>query len=78
MLQGRMTQVHYRIVARYAAHEAASLCRGVFVSPSKRAARFVARFALSGIGVMNPDCSTRWTTNPYCNRKGHVITSSDR
>jgi hypothetical protein len=78
MLQGRMTQVRCRIVARYAAHEAASLCRGVFVSPSKRAGRFVARFALSGIGVMNPDCSTHWKTNPYCNGKGHVITSSDR
>jgi hypothetical protein len=78
MLQCRMTQVRCRIVARYAAHEAASLCRGVFVSPSKRAGRFVARFALSGIGVMNPDCSTHWKTNPYCNGKGHVITSSDR
>jgi hypothetical protein len=78
MLQGRMTQVHCRIVARYAAHEAASLCRGVFVSPSKRAGPFVARFALSGIGVMNPDCSTHWKTNPYCSTKGHVVTSSDR
>jgi hypothetical protein len=78
MIQGRMTQVHCRIIARYPAHEAASLCRGVFVSPSKRAGPFVARFALSGIGIMNPDCSTHWKTSPYCNRKGQVITDASR
>lgn len=78
MLKGRMTRVRCRIVARYPAYEAASLCRGVFVSPSKPARRFEARFALSGIGVMNPVCSTHWKTSPYCNRKNHVITDSDR
>lgn len=77
MLKGRMTTVRCRIVARYPAHEAASLCRGVFISPSKPARRFLARFALSGIGVMSPDCSTDWQTSPYCVRKGHVITSRD-
>jgi hypothetical protein len=74
MLTGRMTRVHCRIVARYAAHEAASLCRGVFVSPSKPARRFVARFALGGTGVMNPDCTTDWKTSPYCVRRGVVVT----
>jgi hypothetical protein len=77
MLQGRMTRVRCRITARYPAHEAAALCRGVFVSPSSRAGPFVARFALSGTGVMNPDCSTHWKTSPYCTRKGHVITDAD-
>lgn len=78
MLQGRMTKVRCRIIARYPAHEAATLCRGVFISPSKPARPFVASFSLSGIGVINPDCSTHWKTSPYCNRKGRVITSSDR
>ena len=78
MIQGRMTEVRCKIIARYPAHEAASLCRGVFVSPSRRAGPFVARFALSGIGTMNPDCSTHWKTSPYCNRKGHVITDASR
>jgi len=78
ILQGRMTKVRCTIIARYPAHEAATLCRGVFVSPSKRAGPFVARFALSGIGVMNPDCSTHWKTSPYCTRKGHAFTDSDR
>lgn len=52
-IQGRMTQVHRMIVARDPAHEAWSICRGVFVWPTKRAGPFVARFAHSGIGVMN-------------------------
>jgi hypothetical protein len=78
MVKGRMTQVGCTIIARYPAHEAASLCRGVFVSPSTPARPFAARFALSGIGVMNPVCSTDWKTSPYCNRKGHAITMSDR
>jgi hypothetical protein len=78
MIQGRMTDVRCRIIARYPAHEATALCRGVFASPSKRAGPFVARFALSGIGVMNPDCSVHWKTSPYCNRKGHVITDASR
>jgi hypothetical protein len=77
MLKGRMTQVRCRIIARYPAHEAASVCRGVFVSPAKPDRQFVARFALSGIGMMNPDCSTDWKTSPYCTRKNHVITDSD-
>jgi hypothetical protein len=78
MLQGRMTKVHCRIIARYPAHEAATLCRGVFVSPSNRAGPFVAQFALSGIGVMDADCSAHWKTSPYCTRKGHAFTDSDR
>jgi hypothetical protein len=77
MLRGRMRFVHCRIIARYPAHEAASLCRGVFSSPTKPPRRFVAQFKLSGIGVMNPDCSAHWQTSPYCTKKGHVITSSD-
>lgn len=78
MLQGRMKRVRCRIIARYPAHEAAALCRGVFVSPSTRAGPFVAQFALSGIGVMDADCSAHWKTSPYCTRKGHAFTDSDR
>jgi hypothetical protein len=77
MLSGRMRGVRCRIVARYPAHEAASLCRGVFVSPSQPVRRFLARFALSGTGVMNPDCTTDWQTSPYCVRKGVVVTDSN-
>jgi hypothetical protein len=45
-----MTHVHCRIVARYAADETASLCQGVFASPSKRAGRFLAGLLSAGSG----------------------------
>lgn len=78
MVRGHMRAVRCRIVARYPDHEAAAICRGIFVTPPNHARRFVARFSLGASGAMNPYCSTRWTTSPYCNRRGHLITGRDR
>jgi hypothetical protein len=77
MVRGRMTDVRCTIVARRPAHEAAALCRGAFVAPGKATRRVVARFALGGTGSLNPDCSERWATSPYCAGKGRMVTTGD-
>jgi hypothetical protein len=77
MVKGRLTAARCRIIARYPAHEAASLCSGVFVAAGKPARRVLAQFSLSGIGVVNPDCSAHWKTSPYCARKNHAVTDGD-
>lgn len=77
-VKGHWTTVRCRIIARYPPLEATSLCHGLFLAPRKPARGVVARFSLSGIGAVNPDCSFRWKTSPYCLRKNHTITTSDR
>jgi hypothetical protein len=77
MVKGRWTNVGCKIIARYPAYEATSLCRGVFAAPGKAPRRVVARFSLSGIGAVNPDCSLRWETSPYCLGRNRTITTSD-
>jgi hypothetical protein len=66
MVRGRITQAHCRIVARFPGYEAKALCAGVFLAPNKAARRVVVGFSLSGIGVVNPDCSSHWKSSPYC------------
>jgi hypothetical protein len=77
MVRGRWGQVWCVIVARYPAHEATSVCRGVFAAPGKPPRRVTARFSLSGTGVLNPDCSIGWRTNPYCTGKNRYVAMRD-
>jgi hypothetical protein len=77
MVKGHLTNVHCAIIARLPAHEATSLCRGLFVAPGTPLRRVAARFSLSGIGAMNPDCSHRWKTSPYCSAKNREVTTGD-
>ena len=64
MVSGRLTQSRCRIVARFPAYEAESVCRGVFVAPNEEPRRVVVAFSLSGIGVVNPDCATSLEVQP--------------
>jgi hypothetical protein len=75
MVRGRLTQSRCRIVARFPAYEAESVCKGVFVAPNEEPRRVVVAFSLSGIGVMNPDCASHWKSNPYCSGKNRTRTS---
>ena len=75
MVRGRLTRVRCAIVARRPAHEATSVCRGMFVAPGKPARGVVARFALSGIGTINPDCSVGWKASPYCAGPNRTVTT---
>ena len=75
MVMGRLTQSRCRIVARFPAHEAESVCEGVFVAPNQEPRRVVVAFSLSGIGVMNPDCASHWKSSPYCSGKNQTRTS---
>ena len=75
MVRGRLTQSRCRIVARFPAYEAESVCEGVFVAPNEKPRRAVVAFSLSGIGVMNPDCASHWKSSPYCSGKNRTRTS---
>jgi hypothetical protein len=75
MVKGRLTQARCRIVARFPAYEARSVCKGVFVAPNHQPRRVVIAFNLSGIGVMNPDCASHWESSPYCSGKNRMTTS---
>ena len=75
-VRGRITQAHCRIVARFPAYAAKALCKGVFLAPNKAARRVIVGFSLSGIGVVNPDCSSQWQSSPYCAGKNRF--ASDR
>ncbi len=75
MVRGRLTEARCRIVARFPAYEAKSVCKGVFVAPNQEPRRVVVAFSLSGIGVMNPDCATHWKSSPYCSARGQTVYS---
>jgi hypothetical protein len=65
MTAGRLTEVRCRIIARYPAHEAKAACTAVFVAPHHKPRPVRVVFDLSGIGVLNPDCSPPGS-DPFC------------
>ena len=75
MVKGRLTKARCRIVARFRFSEAESLCRAVFVAPTRAPRRVVVAFSLNGHGVLNPDCKHHWRTSPYCSARGQPINS---
>lgn len=77
MVDGRLTHAHCRIVKRFPGNEATAVCSAMFVAPGAAPTRARVAFSLSGIGVLNPDCSTVWKTSPYCVGRDRVATSSD-
>lgn len=77
MVRGRLTQARCRIVARFPAYEAKSVCKGLFMAPNQQPRRVVVAFSLSGIGAVNPDCASHWKSSPYCSGSNRPVTSSD-
>lgn len=77
MVPGRFTNVRCQIVARSAASEARTVCRGLFASPGQSLRPVVVAFNLSGIGAVNPDCSVDWQTSPYCSGRNRSAAWSD-
>jgi hypothetical protein len=75
VVRGRLTQARCRIVARFPAYEAKSVCKGKFEAPNQAPRRVVVAFSLSGIGAVNPDCASHWKSSPYCSGKNHMATS---
>ena len=71
-VSGRFTEARCRIVARYPFYEAKAVCTGVFAAPGEASRSVVATFGLSGHGVVIPDCSARWRSNPLCTQKSEV------
>jgi hypothetical protein len=63
---GRPTEARCRIVHRYEALNAKVACTAVYIAPNEAARMVYVRFTLSGIGVVNADCSFRWRSNPFC------------
>jgi hypothetical protein len=76
MVRGKLTDVRCQVVARFPAHEATAVCTGRFVSPNSASRRVTVAFSLSGIGVVNPDCSRDWRSSPYCSGRNHMVTKS--
>ena len=70
MVRGKLTHARCRIITRLPAHEARSLCTGVFVAPNHGSRHVVIAYYLSGTGVVNPDCSIHWKSSPYCAGRG--------
>ncbi len=77
MVAGRLTRAHCRIVARYAGNEARAICRAVFLAPDAKPERTRLALSMSGIGVVNPDCSTAWRTSPFCVGRDRMASDSD-
>ena len=75
MVKGKLTQVRCRVVARLPYSEGRALCRGLFVSPDQGPSRVVVSFDLNGHGVLNPDCSRRWESSPYCTAREQPVQS---
>lgn len=75
MVAGRLTRAHCRIVDRVDGNEARAVCRAVFVGPAGPPRQTHLAFSLSGIGVINPDCSTLWRTSPFCAARGQAVTT---
>jgi hypothetical protein len=71
--RGMLTEARCRIVKHLRYYEAKSLCKAIFASPGHAPRRVVVAFNLSGHGVLFPDCSKHWKTNPYCVGKGRVV-----